>query len=122
MPSSAVRTFSDSDDYTATIRAATVDLTVTGRGDFNAKWTRIDLHRLWMQRLSDNLPRIADVASVMGGRSYITFRAQPGPSLVQAGVELDPSAILRHGQAPEYYQRSAGSANLGTMSLPIEGM
>jgi AraC-like DNA-binding protein len=120
MPSSAVRSFSDADDYAAETRAATVELTVTGRGDFNAKLVRIDLHRLWMQRFSDSLPRIADVASVISDRTYITFRARPGPSLLQGGVELDPSTILRHGRADEYYQRSSGSASFGTMSLPAE--
>ena len=52
MPSSAVRTFSDPDDYAASIRASKAEVTVTGRGQFTAKLTRIDLHRLWMQRFS----------------------------------------------------------------------
>jgi hypothetical protein len=127
MPSSAVRTFRDADDYAATIRAGTVKLTVTGRGEFNAKLTRIDLHRLWMQRFclwmqrfSDNLPRVCDVGNLISGRTYITFRTQPGPSLVQTSVELHPSAILRQGPAPDCYQRSTGSAHFGAMSLPIE--
>jgi hypothetical protein len=54
MPSSAVRTFSDADDYAAAIRGADVEFTVTGRGDFGAKLTGIDLHHLWMQRLSSD--------------------------------------------------------------------
>ena len=65
MPSSAVHTFTDPDDYGATIRNTKAEVTVTGRGQFAAKITRIDLHRLWMQRFSDNLPRIAHSA---GGR------------------------------------------------------
>jgi hypothetical protein len=56
MPSSAVHTFTDPDDYAASIRATKTEMTITGRGQFTAKLTRIDLHRLWMQRLSDNLP------------------------------------------------------------------
>ena len=120
MPSSAVRTFTDPDDYAATIRGATVGLTVVGRGDFNAKLVRIDLHRLWMQRFSDNLSRIMDMADAITGRAYIFFCTQPGPSLLQAGVELDLSTILRHGQADQAYQRSSGSASFATMSLPVE--
>lgn len=54
MPSSAVRAFTDPDEYAASIRQGTVDLTVTERGHFAAKITRIDLHRLWMQRFSEN--------------------------------------------------------------------
>jgi hypothetical protein len=37
MPSSAVRTFSDPDEYAATVRAAKTEFTVTGRGQFTAK-------------------------------------------------------------------------------------
>ena len=58
MPSSAVRTFSDPDDYATSIRATKAEVTVSGRGKFTAKLIRIDLHRLWMQRFSDNLPRV----------------------------------------------------------------
>ena len=49
MPSSAVRNFSDPDDYAAAIRATTSELTLVGRGRFTAKRVRIDLHRLWLQ-------------------------------------------------------------------------
>ena len=66
MPSSAVRTFTDPDDYAASIRATRAELTVMGRGHFTAKLTRIHLHRLWMQRFSDNLPRVAHSAAQTG--------------------------------------------------------
>jgi AraC-like DNA-binding protein len=122
MPSSAVRKFADADAYAAWIRGAVADLTVTRSGDFNAKLTRIDLHHLWMQRYSDSLPRILDLRNLTEGRSYIIFRRRPGPSLVQSGIEVRSSAILRFGQAREFYQRSAGAANFGTMSLPIGEM
>ena len=58
MPSSAVRTFTDPDDYAMTIRGGTVEFTLTGRGHFNAKLVRIDLFRnqcdrvlIWIARL-----------------------------------------------------------------------
>lgn len=120
MPSGAVQTFSDADQYAAAIRGGAVEFTVTGRGDFNAKLVRIDLHRLWIQRFSESLPRIADVTGLVGGRTYITFRTKPGPSLLQSGMEIDPSAVLRFGQAHDYYQHSSGTADFATMSLPTE--
>jgi hypothetical protein len=73
MPSSAVRTFSEADEYAAAIRATRAELTVTGRGDFVAKLIRIDLHHLWMQRFSENVPRILSAASPfrwLGGGRY----------------------------------------------------
>ncbi len=81
MLSSDVRSFTDPDAYAAAIRQSAVQLTVTGRGYFTAQIIRIDLQRLWMQRFSDNLPRIAHTDS-LGGRVVISFRTQPGPSLI----------------------------------------
>jgi AraC-like DNA-binding protein len=121
MPSSAVRTFTDSDAYASAIRATRAEITVTARGHFAAKLTRIDLHRLWMQRFSDNLPRIAH-SSNLGGLAIISFRTQLGPSLVRNGLEMQPTNIVRHGEDQAYHQRSSGSANFGTVSLPEEDM
>jgi AraC-like DNA-binding protein len=119
MPSSAVREFTDSDDYAATIRATRAEMTVTGRGHFAAKLIRIDLHRLWMQRFSENLPRIGHSANVRG-RAIISFRTQPGPDLLWSGVEMLPTDITRHSEGQEAYQRSSGSPRWGAMSLPVE--
>ncbi|MGH7116024.1 MAG: helix-turn-helix domain-containing protein [Stellaceae bacterium] len=121
MPSSAVRTFSDPDDYAASIRQGTVELTVTGRGQFTAKLARIDFHRLWMQRFSENLPRVCHVAG-WGGRAIIAFRTQPGPSLLRSGFEVQPTNIVRHSEGQSYFQHSSGLARHGTMSLPVEDM
>ena len=121
MPSSAVRNFTDPDDYGAAIRATTAELTVTGRGHFAAKLVRIDLHSLWMQRFSDDLPRILHSAAG-SGRTFITFRTQPGPSLLWGGFELQPTSITRHSEGPSSFQRSSGFACFGAMSLPVEEM
>jgi hypothetical protein len=121
MPSSAVRTFTDADDYGAAIRQAAVEVTVAGRGDFNATLTRIDLHRIWMQRFSDSLPRICRVAS-WSGRASIGLRTEPGPSLRWGGVELGMSNIARLGEGQVYYQRTSGPTSYAAMSLPVEEM
>jgi len=119
MPSSAVRTFTDPDDYAALIRNTKAEFTITERGHFSAKLTRIDLHRLWMQRFSDNLPRVAHSAGA-GGRVTISFRTQPGPTLLWGGAEMLPTNIVRHGECRSPFQRSSGSAAWGAMSLPVD--
>ena len=121
MPSSTVRTFTDPDAYSAVIRQATHELTVTERGDFIAKVTQIDLDRLWMQRFSDNLPRISHITG-WGGRAVFAFRTQPGPSLLSSGVEMLPTNIVRYSEGQSYYRRSAGFASYGSMSLPVAHM
>src|SRR5215469_14130555 len=104
MPSSAVRKFTDPDDYAAAVRASRTELTITGRGKFSAKLTRVDLHRLWMQRFSDNLPRTAHSANFTG-RAIISFQTHSGPGLVRSGAELRPTDIVRHGDGQDYYHR-----------------
>ena len=121
MPSSTARTFSDPDDYAAAIRQGTVETTITERGCFNAKLIRIDLHCLWMQRLSENLPRILHVDG-WGGRAIITFRTQTGPSLLHNGVELQPENIVRLSAGQSFYQHSRGGVGFAGMSLPVADM
>jgi AraC-like DNA-binding protein len=121
MLSSAVRTFSDPDDFAAAIRQSSVDLTITGRGRFAAKLIRIDLHRLWMQRLSDNLPRIAR-ADIAGGRVIVGFQIQSGPGLTWNGMDLQPNLVVRTKGTGVAYHRSIGNTNFGAMSLSIEDM
>jgi AraC-like DNA-binding protein len=41
---------------------------------------------------------------------------------LQGATEIIPSAILRHGRADHYYQRSSGAAEYATMSLPLADM
>jgi AraC-like DNA-binding protein len=118
MPSSAVNTFTDPDEYAASIRATKAEVTVTGRGEFTAQLTRIDLHRLWMQRFSDNLPRVAHSAS-MTGRAIISFRTKPGPSFLWSGAEIHPTDIMRASEGGSAYQHTSGSASWGSMSLPV---
>ena len=121
MPSSAVRTFTDPDDYAAAIRATRAELTVTARGRFTARLTRIDLHLLWMQRFSENLPRIVNSANV-SGRAIIWFRTRPGPGARANGVEMLPTNLIRFSEAQNYFSQSSGSACWGAMSLSVEDM
>lgn len=121
MPSSAIRTFTDPDDYAASIRATRAEMTVIGRGRFSAKLTRIDLHRLWMQRFCEDLPRVGHSANFTQ-RAIISFRTQPGPGLLWSGVEMLPTTITRHSAGQNAFQRSFGSASWGAVSLPVEDM
>jgi AraC-like DNA-binding protein len=121
MPGSSVRTFSDPDAYAAAIRQSAVKLTVTGRGHFTARLTRIDLHRLWMQRFSESLPRITHTDS-RGGRAVFSFPTQPGPGLCWGGVDLRPGDIMRHDVGGSSHQRASGAIGFAGMSLPLADM
>jgi AraC-like DNA-binding protein len=121
MPSSAVQTFTDPDEYAAAIRASTAEVTLTGGGQFAAQLTGIRLHQLWTQRFSENLPRTLHSA-IATGRAIVSFRTQPGPGLLWSGTELQSSDIIRHIEGESAFQRSSGSACFASVSLPVEEM
>jgi AraC-like DNA-binding protein len=121
MPSSDVKRFTDPDDYAAAIRHATVELTVTGRGPFAAQRTRIDLHRLWMQRFAVDQPLIAHIDNPET-RAVISFLTQPEADFTSNGIDVRPTNIVRLKSAADSFLRSSGALALGSMSLPTEDM
>ena len=61
MPSSAVLTFTNPVEFFTGIRNLQIVGIVRRCGEFRARSTRIDLHRLWMHRFDESLPRIMKV-------------------------------------------------------------
>jgi hypothetical protein len=93
MPSSATRTFTDPDRYFAGIRNLQIDGVITKRGEFRAESTRIDLHRLWMHRFDESLPRIMRITP-SGKRSLILFATDPyQPKMQVSGIETSQDQI-----------------------------
>jgi AraC-like DNA-binding protein len=124
MPSSAVRTFTDPDDYAAAIRGSDTEFTILGRGQFIAKNIQIAFHRLWIQRFYDNLPRVGHRAAsaILSGRVVVGFRTASGPPLLWGGSEMHTTNMVRHSEGDSTFHRSSGSFNWGAMSLPAADM
>ena len=121
MPSSAVRTFTDPDEYFAGIRNLQIEGFVA-RGEFRAELTRVDLHRLFMCRFDENLPRVMKVAP-SGMRVGIAFATDLGqPAMQVNGVEIADGQIARVGLDWEWYLRSSAPCQWGTMSLTPEDL
>ena len=121
MPSSSVRTYTDPDDYTSAVRATNAEMTIIGRGSFDAKLIHIDLDHLWVRRYADNLPRIVH-SNDERGYATISFRTQPGLGLRKNGLEMLQSNIIRCGEADTYYHQSDGQAYFGSVTLPVHDM
>ena len=107
MPSSAIHSFSDPDEYAELIRATQYELTVTGSGRFAADLVRIDLHDLWMQRFSSNLPWVSHAANVTG-RAIFVFRTEAGSALLRGSTEMRRTNIERLADGQVSYQRAEG--------------
>ncbi len=122
MPSSATRTFTDPDMYFAGIRNLQIDGVITKRGEFRAELTRIDLHRLWMHRIDESLPRIMRITP-SGKRSLILFATDPYQQTMQvSGIEISQAQIAMIGLDWPYYLRSSAVCGWGTMSLIPEDL
>lgn len=122
MPSSATRTFTDPEMYFAGIRNLQIDGVITKRGEFRAESTRIDLHRLWMHRIDESLPRIMRVTP-SGQRSVILFVTDPyQPTMQINGIETSRHQLAMFGLDRPYYLRSSATCGWGTMSLTPEDL
>jgi AraC-like DNA-binding protein len=122
MPSSATRAFIDPDMYFSGIRNLPIQGVVTKRGKFRAESTRIDLHRLWMHRFDERLPRIMRITP-SGRRLVILFATNPyQPNMQVSGIERSQDQITVIGSHGPYYLRSSAACGWGTMSLTPEDL
>jgi AraC-like DNA-binding protein len=103
----------DPDQFVACGRP-TADLTVTERGRFRARVVRIDVDRVWGQRVRESL---ACLKQVEISRGSVLFMIEPGPSMFMGGVEIgmDQVAVVPPGDC--YNWRSSGATHWGTVSL-----
>ena len=119
MPGNGAYTFTDLDDYEASITEAKVELVVTGRTQFKASLTRAELGLLHLLRSQEDLGSIAYV----GLRADLVFVAFPtsfNPPPVWAGQELRPGDIVFHGRGEHVHTRSAGPSGKGFIALKPE--
>ena len=83
MPGSGTSTFTDPDDYQASLRRPQLDLVVTARGAFKARLTWATLHQLHLQRNEEDSPRIAYV-SLSPALVFVGFTTRPDPPMLWA--------------------------------------
>jgi AraC-like DNA-binding protein len=118
MTSIAVRCASDPEQYVAALCPDNVDLTITGRGRFNARTISIGLDHVNMRRGRENLARTAHIQCVRAG---IAFLAEPGPPMFWNGMEIGDEDIVVFGPHVHCH-RLSGPSEWGTLSLAIEDM
>jgi AraC-like DNA-binding protein len=117
MPSASVIKANDLEEYRASVRPGSVELTVPSRGRFVAQLTRIDLHHLWMQRGKESLPRIWH-AEPSAARTIVSFLTDPKCLSIRNGREVRWDRIALHSHHQSYWHRTAGPTAWGAMSLP----
>ncbi len=122
MPSGGTFSFGDPSPYQNTIRAAQADVVPTGKGEFKAELTQINLHQLWLQRGHEQLPRIMHYTPTTD-RAPITFAGNSNRSVVyHDGRELSGGEIVVTAPGSVHYHRSSGPCDLSAMSLRPEDL
>ena len=119
MADNGTATFDNPDDYQAGIGGASVNLIVTGGGDFNARLTWLNLRRLRVLRASENLPRIA-FFSLSPAQVFVSFPTIAGLPLTYGGLGLQFGDVVFHSRGERMHQRTDGESQWGLMSLPPE--
>ena len=116
MAESGTATFANPDDYQAAVGDATVNLIVTGGGDFDARLTWLHLRRFHVLRGCENLPRIAFI-SLSPALVFVSFPTSEGPPLTYRGLGLQFGDVVFHSRGERTHQRTNGESQWGIISL-----
>jgi len=122
MPDNAVLTFTDPGAYHANILRSQVDGVVTARGEYRTELTRIDLHRLCMQRGDEKLARVLNVTPTVKRTPILFATDQRQAAMHFSGLELSPDEIIVYGFGSASHFRSSATCRWGTMSLTLEDL
>jgi AraC-like DNA-binding protein len=122
LPASSFATFTDPYPYQKSVRAGELEIATASKGDFRAELTRINLHRLWMQRSSERLPRISRmlVASERAAIFFLTSEHQP--AILINGVETSPGKIVVSSRGATHHHRTSAPFQWGAMSMSHEDL
>jgi AraC-like DNA-binding protein len=122
MPQPAIFQSSDPYEHQRSLRADAVELVVTGPGDFRGEVTRIDVHRLWLQRSRESLPRVVHSA-VSQNRNGIFFLADAEQAPTRhTGKEFPPGCMMVYSAGAEHHHRASSPCHWAAMSLPLEDL
>jgi AraC-like DNA-binding protein len=119
MAENGTATFANPDDYQTGIGGASVNLIVTGGGDFDARLTWLHLRRFHVLRGRENLPRVAFI-SLSPAQVFVSFATSEGPPLTYGGIGLQLGDVVFHSRGERTHQRTNGESQWGLISLPSE--
>jgi hypothetical protein len=119
MPHIGPAIFSDPADYQASFRGARINLVFTGRGDFRARLTRMELPNLHLLCGQEDVPRIAYL-SLASKRVFVAFPMHVDPPPICAGIELRSGDVVFHSLGERVHQRTSGASHWAVISLPPE--
>jgi AraC-like DNA-binding protein len=108
----------DPAELATVMRPVNGDFVVTERGTFRSNAVHLNLSRLWMQHVEEELSRIWQTAA-SSTRVAIWFQTRPGPAIGFQGSEVQASDIGVCPIGQPIWQRLTGRSSWGSMSLPL---
>jgi AraC-like DNA-binding protein len=121
MAQSGTATFANPVDYCAAVGAASLKLTVTGGGAFNARLSWLKLDHLFLLHGRENLPRIG-FFSLSPKQAFVSFPTKPESPLTYGGFGLQFGDVVLHGHGERSHQRTNGESQWGLISLSHGGL
>jgi AraC-like DNA-binding protein len=113
-------TFTDPFQFQSAIRAAEIEIIPTAKGEFRAELTQATLNKLWMQRLSEDLPRIHKGA-IKRGRKVFNFLTEDQPEVYHCGRLLQRGELIADDFDVQHAV-TGGNYRLGSVSLTAEDL
>jgi AraC-like DNA-binding protein len=94
-----------------------VEIFVAARGDFKAELTRVELLRLWVQRGTENLPRIAHSAVSVDRPPIFFLTTADQTPINHNGREFGFGEVAIAGSGCTHHHRTEGPCHWGTLSV-----
>jgi AraC-like DNA-binding protein len=118
MPGSRASVFGEAEDFEAALSADGVaGLLITGRGQFRARLTQVELDRLRLTAVEEAQPRIAFV-TVPSDMVLVSFPIDGGPSPVWGGIEIQTGEMITFGRGQQLHSRTLRASHWGTIQVP----
>jgi AraC-like DNA-binding protein len=109
-------TFTDPQEFRVGIPDASINVVLTGSGDFKARLTWVTLRRMRLVRIEENLPRIAFVR-LAPGPIFVSFAVHHTTPVFWNEVEVRSGQIVLHRCGERLHQRTAGKLTWGLISV-----
>ena len=117
MPGSRASVFGEAENFQAALSSDGVAmLLVTGRGQFRARLTQVELDRSRLTAVEEEQARIAFV-TVPAGMVLVSFAIEEGPSPDWGGIEIGTGEMITFGQGQRLHSRTLGASRWGAIHV-----
>ena len=121
MATSAVRRFTEPDQFAAAIRPAHSQCTITRRGKYSAGLTMVDLENVSLRRFETSVAQTSHAA--LSPESVVfAFLLSDAENTSVSGLHMRHDAVIQYGVGHDYFTRSSGPRTIGHVLLSHAGL